>query len=330
MKLTNDKNPVLKKPKLVLSISRNVLIDAKLLKKHYRVNGKKIKAVDDATFCIYEGETLGLVGESGSGKTTLGQMIAKLIKPTFGEISYNGENLYTKDRELKADMRKNIQMVFQNPYASLNPSKKIGFLMAEPLKIHTDLTKEEIDNQVLYMLDKVGLDSSCKNAYPRELSGGQRQRVSIAIALMLKPKLMIADEAVSALDISIQSKILNLLNELQDEFNLTYLFISHDLSVIHYISDRIVVMYLGEIVEISDANELYEEPFHPYTMALINSEGKEIIQGEIPSMDKLGELSEGCLFAPRCRFAKAMCTTNKPLLRKFDARYVRCHFKGKL
>lgn len=328
--MADKKNTVLKRSKLVLSISRNKLIDAQLLKKHYRVNGRKIKAVDDATFTIYEGETLGLVGESGSGKTTLGQMIAKLIKPSFGEITFEGENLYTNNRTVKKEIRKNIQMVFQNPYASLNPTKKIGFLMAEPLKIHTKMSNKEINEQVEYMLDKVGLDKSCKNAYPKELSGGQRQRISIAIALMLKPKLVIADEAVSALDISIQSKILNLFNELQEEFNLTYLFISHDLNVIHYISDRIMVMYLGEIVEIAEANELYEEPFHPYTMALINEEGKEVIKGEIPSMDNLKDVSEGCMFAPRCRFAKAMCKTNKPLLRKYDERYVRCHFKGKL
>lgn len=328
--MNKEKNPVLKRPKLVLSISRNILVKVQMLKKHYKVSGKSVKAVDDVTFSIYEGETLGLVGESGSGKTTLGQMIAKLIKPSFGEIYFEDEDLYTKNKQLKQEMRKNIQMIFQNPYASLNPSKKIGFLMSEPLKIHTKLSKKEIDEQVEYMLDRVGLDKSCKNAYPRELSGGQRQRVSIAIALMLKPKLVIADEAVSALDISIQSKILNLLNELQDEFNLTYLFISHDLNVIHYISDRIIVMYLGEIVEISDANELYEEPYHPYTMALINNEGKEIIQGEIPSIDNISEVNDGCLFASRCRFAKDMCMTNKPTLKKYEERYVRCHFKGKL
>ncbi len=298
------------------------------LVKAFEINGikkEKLTAVNDVSFEIFEGEVLGVVGESGCGKSTLGNMLADLFPATQGEITYHLQS----DKRLK---RKEIQMIFQDPYASLNPKKKIGWLLEEPLAIHQKLTKKEREAKVEEMLEIVGLDKAYKNVYPRELSGGQRQRVSIAIALMLNPKLIIADEVVSALDISIQAQILNLMKELQEKHKLTYVFISHDLNVVYYLSTRIAVMYLGRIVEIGDVKEVYENPSHPYTIALLSSipeieenAGKEkiILEGEVPNPINP---PTGCAFHPRCSKASEICKEKCPqLVANGEKRQVACH-----
>ncbi len=295
--------------------------------KSFSVNGnkkEKILAVNDVSFEIFEGEVLGVVGESGCGKSTLGNALADLISLTSGEINYHLQT----DKKLK---RKEIQMIFQDPYASLNPKKKIGWLLEEPLVIHTKLNKKERLEKVEKMLEIVGLDTAYKDSFPKDLSGGQRQRVSIAIALMLEPKLIIADEVVSALDISIEAQILNLMRELQEKHKLTYVFISHDLNVVYYLSNRIAVMYLGKIVEIGDVKEVYDNPHHPYTKALLSSipsledekEERIELEGEVPNPINP---PSGCAFHPRCSIASNICKKECPSLRKInDKKEVACH-----
>lgn len=322
---------------------REPLIEGKGLCKYYDVKGgrlfqekKFIKAVDHVDFCIYPGEVFGLVGESGCGKSTLGKMLADVITPTKGEITFLGNKISEQNNRKNRELIRKIQMVFQDPYSSLNPKKKIGWMLEEPLKLHTSLSLQERRMKVMEMLEAVGLDSAYEGKYPNELSGGQRQRVSIAAALMLDPELIIADESVSALDLSIQSQILNLLKKLQKTKNLTYLFISHDLNVVHYMSDRIGVMYLGQLVEVGTVKDLYHSPAHPYTKALLSSmpsvsmeEKREriLLNGDIPDM---ANPPSGCPFHTRCQEARPDCQESCPELLEIGKKhFVRCHYAGK-
>lgn len=305
------------------------LLQVKNLKTHYPIKGGilrrtigHIKAVDDITFHIKKGETLGLVGESGCGKSTTGRTILRLLESTAGQIIFDGQDItHLKGRKLR-EVRKDFQMVFQDPYATLNPMQMVGNIIAEPIKNYYKKNKQELKHEVLELLEKVGLPSDAYYKYAHEFSGGQRQRIGIARALALKPKLIIADEPVSALDVSVQSQVLNLLNELQAEFDLTYLFIAHNLSVVKHMSDRIGVMYLGNLVEIADKDALYEEPLHPYTKSLISAipepdprkrKDRIILQGDVPSP---ADPPKGCPFHTRCPVATADCKVVKPTLKE--------------
>jgi oligopeptide transport system ATP-binding protein len=313
---------------------KETLLDVRGLKMHFPIkssafSGKKnfIYAVDGVDFKISKGETLGLVGESGCGKSTTARAVAQLYKPTAGEVFLNGKNLVDmKPGDLLA-ARKNMQMVFQDPYASLNPRMTSGDIIAEPLRIFQQrgllaVSRAEMDDRVEKLMERVGLSRFFRNRYPHEFSGGQRQRIGIARALALRPELMLCDEPVSALDVSIQSQILNLFKDLQAEFGLTYLFIAHDLAVIQYISDRVAVMYLGLIVEISGAKDLYKKPLHPYTQALLSAapipdpkveatRKRIILTGDVPSPDKQ---RPGCYFYDRCSKRMDVCKAKRPQL----------------
>lgn len=278
-----------------------------------------VHAVNNVSLDIKKGEILAIAGESGCGKSTLAKAIMKLVDAASGKILLEKTNILDlkKSEELKS-FYKQVQIIFQNPYSSLNPKMRIGQILREPIEINTDLTKEEIEKIVEDKISKVGLDKNCLELYPHEFSGGQRQRIAIARSLILNPKFIIADEPVSALDVSIQAQIINLLKALKDDFNLTFLFISHDLSVIKYISDRIAVMYLGEIIEIGQTSEIFSEPKHPYTKALLSAvpelniqHAKEKIhlQGELPSPENL---PKGCKFHTRCPFVMEKCKTQQP------------------
>ena len=318
----------------------NVLLDVKRLKMHFPVGDRAlfggtkrfIYAVDGVDFQIRRGETLGLVGESGCGKSTTARAIAQLYKPTAGEVILEGEDLTKlKARSLIA-ARKNMQMVFQDPYASLNPRMTSGDIVAEPLRIYQSrgilsMTRKETEERVELLMERVGLSRFFKNRYPHEFSGGQRQRIGIARALALQPNLLLCDEPVSALDVSIQAQILNLFKDLQDEFGLTYLFIAHDLAVIQYISTRIAVMYLGIIVEISGSADLYEKPLHPYTQALLSAapipdpaiektRKRIILTGDVPSPDKV---RTGCYFYDRCGKRMDKCAQSVPRLKEVES-----------
>ena len=317
------------------------LISVKDLQKYYPVKksnpfAKKhyIKAVDGIDIDIFKGETFGLVGESGCGKSTTGHMLVNLLQPTAGQILYQGHDISKGSAIDRKQARKSIQIVFQDPFTSLNPKKKIGWLLTEPLVIHkTHKNTEERNESVTEMLHMVGLDDSYKDRYPHQLSGGQRQRVSIAIALMLRPDFIVADEPTSALDVSVQAQILNLLKTLQAELNLTYLFISHDLNVVQYISDRIGVMYMGKIVELGSVKDIYENPLHPYTQALLsaipsinktNCKERIVLHGDPPNP---ANLPSGCPFHPRCFKAQSVCSVTKPKpIENQAGRKVYCHF----
>ena len=277
-----------------------------------------VKAVDDVSFTIHEGETVGLVGESGCGKTTVGRTMLRLVEPTAGSVIFDGTDVFKlRGKELK-EMRRNMQIIFQDPYASLDPRTPIGESVAEGLKIHNIGSSKERYETVIEMLRKVGLEDYHSRRYPHEFSGGQRQRIGIARALALRPKFIIADEPVSALDVSIQSQVLNILKELQREFGLTYLFIAHNLSVVEHISDRVAVMYLGKMVELADRDELFRNPLHPYTQALMSAipvpdptlkRDRIILQGDVPSpVNPRG----GCRFHPRCPVAFDHCSVQEP------------------
>ncbi|CDE91906.1 TPA: dipeptide ABC transporter ATP-binding protein [Candidatus Gastranaerophilales bacterium HUM_6] len=284
-----------------------------------------VHAVNNVSLDIQKGEILAIAGESGCGKSTLAKAIMKLVQSDSGEILLNGENVLNlkHNKDLKKFYQK-VQMIFQNPYSSLNPKMKIGEILKEPLIINTDLKKEEITKIVEEKIKKVGLDKSALNLYPHEFSGGQRQRIAIARSLILNPEFIIADEPVSALDVSIQAQIINLLKQLKEDFNLTFLFISHDLSVIKYLSDRIAIMYLGEVVEIGRTEEIFKNPKHPYTKALLSSvpelnpqDEKERIhlQGELPSPENL---PTGCKFHTRCPYVMEICKTSTPQVKEFS------------
>lgn len=295
-----------------------------------------VRAVDGLSFGIKRGETLGIVGESGCGKSTAGRTIIRLDEPTEGKVFYKGKDIsHARERELRKVVRREIQMVFQDPYASLNPRKTLGSTLIEPLNAHNifDTKKERLD-RVKELLDTVGFNPSFTNRYPHQFSGGQRQRIGIARALALNPEMIIADEAVSALDVSIQAQVINLMQKLQEEFHLTYLFISHDLSVVRHISDRVAVMYLGKIMEISEKHSLYSDPLHPYTQALLSAvpeplqkgvQKKEriLLRGDLPSP---ANPPKGCVFSTRCPAAMDICREITPeLTMEKEDHYVACH-----
>ena len=278
-----------------------------------------------------QGETLGIVGESGCGKSTLGRMLVSLEEITSGTVDFDGHNLGKLGARKIRPLRKRFQMIFQDPYASLNPRRQIGKIIEEPLRIQ-GVSREERRKRAMELLEKVGLDANSYSKYPHEFSGGQRQRVVIARALALNPELVVADEPVSALDVSIQAQILNLFHDLQEEFGLTYIFIAHDLGVVRHVSDRIAVMYLGKIVELADADSLYDSPAHPYSQALLSANPRMdtdetstriILTGDIPNPINR---PSGCSFHPRCPIAKDKCRSEEPPLVQIGTRQVACHF----
>ena len=306
-------------------VQRETLVSVRGLTKHFPVEGSKelVRAVDGVSFDIFAGETLGLVGESGCGKSTVGRCLLRLIEPTAGQITFAGKDVLSLDKKRLRQLRREMQIIFQDPYASLNPRMKIGDIVAEPLVIHKQLSRpsDRLD-EAAGLLRRVGLDPDYMNRYPHEFSGGQRQRIGVARALALNPKLIVADEPVSALDVSVQAQVVNLLQELQEEFKLTYLFISHGLAVVEHISTRVAVMYLGRIVEIADAAELYARPLHPYTQALLSAipipdprqkRKRIILQGDVPTPINP---PSGCRFRTRCPIAIEECAQVDPELRE--------------
>ncbi|WP_047985181.1 ABC transporter ATP-binding protein [Ornithinibacillus californiensis] len=318
------------------------LLEVEGLKKHFPIRSGllqkqtgSVKAVDDVSFTLNKGETLGLVGESGCGKSTTGRMLMRLLEPTEGKIIFDGKDLTKISKSEMRKARKDIQMVFQDPFASLNPRHTVERIIEEPLIVHGLGNKQERKKRVKELLDIVGLSSYHAGRYPHQFSGGQRQRIGIARALAVNPKLIIADEPVSALDVSIQSQVLNLLDDLQKEFDLTYLFVAHDLGVVRHISDRVAVMYLGKIVEISDGDQLYEQPKHPYTQALLSAvpvadpdykKERIILGGDVPSASNP---PKGCPFHTRCPMAMSICKEVVPNLQEVEQGHLTaCHLYG--
>jgi oligopeptide/dipeptide ABC transporter ATP-binding protein len=315
------------------------LLEVKDLKMHFPVKGSfmgggksYVKAVDGLDFYIEKGETLGLVGESGCGKSTTGKMLANLLTPSHGEILFENREIAKLSRKEKRKLATDIQIIFQDPYASLNPRMTVENIVAEPLRINNIVPKEDVEKEVLRLLECVGLPSFYRNRYPHEFSGGQRQRIGIARALALKPKLIVCDEPVSALDVSIQAQVLNLLKDLQDEFDLTYLFIAHGLNVVKHISDRVGVMYLGKIVELADKTPLYAKPLHPYSQALLSaipipdpkkSKSRILLEGDVPSPINP---PSGCTFHTRCPYAHDKCRQEVPKFKEVEkGHFVACH-----
>ncbi len=325
-------------------VGSKTLLDVRDLKMHFpltrgivlqRVVGY-VRAVDGISFTIEQGQTLGLVGESGSGKTTIGRTLIRLYKPTSGQILFDNKDLATIEGEELRQIRQRVQMVFQDPYASLNPRFTIGSLIAEPMQIYKLGTPAEIRDKVIDLMSVVGLRPEYADRYPHEFSGGQRQRIAVARALSINPEFVVADEPVSALDVSVRAQVLNLLQRLQRQFNLTYLFVSHDLSVVRHVADRIAVMYLGKIMELADRDELYAAPKHPYTKALLSAvpipdpkiEKKRqriILSGDLPSPINI---PKGCRFHTRCPMAQQICREIEPAFEKKEGRehYAACHF----
>jgi oligopeptide transport system ATP-binding protein len=321
----------------------DVLVRAEHIRKYFPIKYgvliqrevARVHAVDDVSLEVRAGETVGLVGESGCGKSTLARCIARLHELTSGTLVFEGTDISKYTRRQLRPVRRELQMVFQDPYASLNPRKRVGAIIADPLRIHKVGTRQQIKDRVVELLEVVGLSAEHLNRYPHEFSGGQRQRIGVARALALRPKLVIADEPVSALDVSIRAQVINLLDDLQDDLGLTYIFIAHDLGVVRHVSDRIAVMYLGKIVEISPAEELYERPVHPYTEALLSavpipdpdlSEARQqiVLEGDVPSPIMP---PKGCRFHPRCRYSTEICTTQEPelVLRGSAGHLAACH-----
>ena len=294
-----------------------------------------VRAVDGVSFDVKRGETLGLVGESGCGKSTTGRTILQLYKPTSGAVTFDGTNLVTLKGEQMRQMRRKMQMIFQDPYASLNPRMTVAQLVGEPLIVHSAATAAEITERVAHLLQLVNLNPAFATRYPHEFSGGQRQRIGVARALALQPSFIICDEPISALDVSIQAQVVNLLEELQEQFHLTYLFIAHDLSMVKHISDRVAVMYLGVIVELATRDELYSKPLHPYTQALLSAvpipdpvadakRKRTILQGDVPSP---ANPPSGCRFRTRCPIAEAVCAETRPEFREIrPGHFVACFF----
>lgn len=323
-----------------MSVEKEVLLKVNKLKKYFFIKKglflgeiNVLKAVDDISFTINRGEVMSLVGESGCGKTTTAETIILLQKPTAGEAWFNKENIFSLNTQKLRKMREKIQLVFQDPYSSLNPRIKVGEIIGEPLDIHHLIkNKKEKNEKIKKIMDEVGLHYSNMKKFPYEFSGGQRQRIGIARALVINPQLIIADEPLSALDVSIQAKIINLLMDLKSKYNLTYLFISHDLSVVKHISDKIAVMYLGKIVEEADKNDLFSNPLHPYTQALLSAvpipnpkfkKKKIILRGSVPN---LINLPSGCSFHTRCPKVMDICSKVKPKLKEYGKNhFVSCH-----
>lgn len=311
------------------------LISARNIKKHFYVGGGVLKAVDGLNFDIYPGETFGLVGESGCGKSTAGRTIIRLYDPTEGELIFNGKNVYELSRREMQEVRKDFQMIFQDPYASLNPRMTVEEIVGEPLEIHHAYKNHhEKRERVIGLLELVGLNEEHAMRFPHEFSGGQRQRIGIARALALNPKFIVCDEPISALDVSIQAQVVNLLKELQEKLGLTYLFIAHDLSMVRYISDRVGVMYLGHMMELAASEELYENPMHPYTKALLSAipipdpetqrnRKRIMLEGDVPSPINP---KPGCRFVDRCSIATDICRKVTPEFEeKRPKHFVACH-----
>ncbi|WP_349410125.1 dipeptide ABC transporter ATP-binding protein [Pseudalkalibacillus sp. SCS-8] len=322
--------------------TQDTILEVTNLKMHFPIKAGimqktvgHVKAVDGISFKLRRGETLGIVGESGCGKSTLGRTIIRLYNPTEGNIQFNNQDITSlSEGELRSTVRKQMQMIFQDPFASLNPRKTLGTSIMEPLKTHNYGSASERKAKVEELLDTVGLNTAFANRYPHEFSGGQRQRIGIARALALNPDLMIADEPVSALDVSIQAQIINLMEDLQEQYNLTYLFISHDLGVVRHISDRVGVMYLGNMMELAEKHDLYREPLHPYTQALMsavpvprkkgyNKRERIILSGDLPSPSNP---PKGCVFHTRCPAAMDICKQQVPKFQEAQPNhYVACH-----
>ncbi|MFI8713277.1 ABC transporter ATP-binding protein [Brevibacillus brevis] len=321
-------------------MNREYLIEANHIKKYFpikagllsRVIGH-VKAVDDVSFGIRAGETFGLVGESGCGKSTLGRVVLNLQRATSGEVLFDGTNIHQVNRQENLKLRRDMQIIFQDPFGSLNPRFLVSDIIGEPLRVHLRASAKEIDERVVELMSLVGLDPSRRNRYPHEFSGGQRQRIGIARSIALSPRFIVADEAVSALDVSVQSQVLNLMMKLQKEMWLTYLFIAHGLNVVRHISDRVGVMYLGKMVEIARTDDLFAQPLHPYTAALLSAIPKPtphrrqeriVLQGDVPSP---ANPPSGCRFHPRCPMAQERCSKEIPeLIEVGQDRQVACHF----
>ncbi|WP_410770138.1 ABC transporter ATP-binding protein [Fontibacillus sp. BL9] len=323
-----------------VSATEEILVDVRNLKKYFpihkgllsRVVGQ-VKAVDDVSLTIKKGETFGLVGESGCGKSTLGRVILRLQGATEGEVLFNGRDIHEMNGKDLRELREEMQIIFQDPFGSLNPRFLVKDIIGEPLRVHRNMSGKEIDERVVELMEMVGLDASRRNRYPHEFSGGQRQRIGIARAIALHPQFIVADEAVSALDVSVQSQVINLLMKLQKELGLTFLFIAHGLNVVRHISDRVGVMYLGKMVEVGETETLFAAPLHPYTAALLSaipkpSPGRRqeriVLQGDVPSP---ANPPSGCRFHTRCPLAQAKCSQVEPLLEEIiPGRQVACHF----
>ncbi len=324
-----------------MSTANDTLIRVENLVKHFPVTRGlfqkqvgAVRAVDGVSFCIRRGETLGLVGESGCGKSTTGRCILQLHHPTSGRVEFEGLDLVRLNGEELRRTRRRMQMIFQDPYASLNPRMTVGSIVGEPLLIHRVASGKEVEERVAHLLEVVNLNPSFASRYPHEFSGGQRQRIGVARALSLQPSFIVCDEPISALDVSIQAQVVNLLEELQQQFNLTYLFIAHDLSVVRHISTRVAVMYLGTVVELADRRELYSSPLHPYTQALLSAvpipdpiaearRKRTILQGDVPSP---ANPPSGCRFRTRCPIADAVCAEARPEFREIGpGHFVACH-----
>ncbi len=320
------------------------LLEVKNLKVYYPVKVRKnalasekrfVKAVDDISFSIQQGETFGLVGESGCGKSTTGKTIVRLLKPTGGQVLFEGQDIFAEGK--KSDLSQKIQIIFQDPYSSLDPRFTVGRCIAEPMRVHKMGTAKEQEERVRSLMHDVGLRPEAYTKYPHEFSGGQRQRIGVARALALNPSLIVCDEPVSALDVSIQAQILNLMQDLQEKYHLTYLFISHNLAVVEHLCDRVAVMYLGNLVEVAETEDLFCHPVHPYTQALLDAipvpdpeipTMQNMLEGDVPS---LMNPPTGCCFHTRCPHACEQCSKEKPALRDMDnGHFVACHLAGKL
>lgn len=316
-------------------MEKEILIQVKNLKKYFKVGKNAVlKAVDDVSFDIRRGETLGLVGESGCGKTTCGRTVMGLYSATEGQVIFNGEDIHSLDKKGKKEFTRRAQIIFQDPYASLNPRMTVGDIIGEGIDVHNLYTGQERTDRIYKLLEIVGLNKEHASRFPHEFSGGQRQRIGIARALAIEPDFIVCDEPISALDVSIQAQIVNLLIKLQQELGLTYLFIAHDLSMVKHISDRVGVMYLGTMVELASSHDLYDKPLHPYTQALLSAipipdpeveknRKRIVLEGEVPSPINP---KPGCRFAARCRYAKPECFEVNPVLKEVEKdHFVACH-----